>query len=102
MKLSDQITSLSGVGPAWQKKLQRLEIKTIKDLLWHFPFRYDDYSKTTPIAQLKIDQSVVIKGEVISISKTRSPRRRITIIEAILEDQTGSIKLIWFLPVRMR
>ena len=51
--LNTPIENLSRLGPATVKKLGKLKIKTVKDLLYHFPSRYDDFSNFTPISEIK-------------------------------------------------
>ncbi len=62
------VSSIKGVGPAWARKLTELGIKTVEDLLLHFPFRFDLRKQAQPIASLKFDGEATIAGEVISAS----------------------------------
>ncbi|MFA4818332.1 MAG: ATP-dependent DNA helicase RecG [Patescibacteria group bacterium] len=96
LSLLNPITNISGIGPAMAKKLATLEIFTVNDLLWHLPIRYEDYSQITPIKQLTAGDKVTIKGRVNLISARRSFKSRLTITQAVISDDTGSIKAIWF------
>src|ERR687896_600047 len=60
---------LPGVGPAVKKKLERLGLQTIGDLLGHRPFRYEEPVPERRIADLGRDEEVAIAGEVLSVSK---------------------------------
>ena len=51
--LKTELSALSGIGNIYTKKLNKLGIKTIKDLLMHFPHRYDNYSRVVKIIDLK-------------------------------------------------
>ncbi|MDO8424269.1 MAG: ATP-dependent DNA helicase RecG [bacterium] len=86
--------------PAIQKrflpKLKRLGLKTVKDLLWHFPTRYEDWSEISPIAELTAGDEKTVQGEVISIKSVRTPRRRMFIVEALISDSSGSTRAVWF------
>ncbi|MEX0919599.1 MAG: ATP-dependent DNA helicase RecG, partial [Candidatus Saccharimonadales bacterium] len=95
MKPSSQVSQLSGVGQALEKKLEKLGIFTIEDLLKHYPRRYDDFSKIIPIAQAN-PGNITIKGEIDQIVSRRTKRRGTTLTEAIISDDSGSIKAIWF------
>lgn len=77
-------------------KLKKLEIFTVGDLLWHFPFRYEDFSKVYNIADLEPGQQATIKGIVENVSVRRAWQRRMYITEAIISDDTGQIRAIWF------
>ena len=57
------VTTLKGVGPAVAAKLERLNITTAEDLLFHLPFRYQDQTKRTPIADLRPDGEGVVEGK---------------------------------------
>src|SRR3989344_3787893 len=94
--LSLPVEKLRNVGAKNLPRLKKLGIKTVKDLLWHFPARYDDYSRIMPIADLQPDERVNVQGTVMKISVRRIFPRRMTIIEALVEDDTGTIKAVWF------
>ena len=51
--LNDPISELWNIGDDYQARLEKLEIKKVKDLFFHFPYRYLDYSKITPINEIK-------------------------------------------------
>ncbi|MDD5430900.1 MAG: ATP-dependent DNA helicase RecG [Candidatus Pacebacteria bacterium] len=96
MELSAEISKISGIGPKFVKQFEKLKIKTVKDLLWHFPFRYDDYSKIVPIGELAINQPATIHGVINKISIRRSWKKNMIIVEALIIDDTGGIKAVWF------
>lgn len=94
--LDTKIENLSGVGKKTAKLLCNLEIDTVEDLLYYFPYRYDDFSQITPIEKIKSNTTANIVGEIELIQSKRSPRKRMSITEAIIKDESGSIKVIWF------
>jgi ATP-dependent DNA helicase RecG len=95
MQSTDLVTVIPGVGQSFATKLQRLDITTVGDLLYHFPFRYEDFRQQVPIGRLQVDETVTIKGSVWQIENTYTKRgKRIT--TAILNDGSGSVQLIWF------
>jgi len=94
--LETPIENLTRVGKTTAGRLKRLGLKTVNDLLYYFPFRYEDYSKVVAIKDLLPNQTVTIKGKIVLIENRRSHRKRMTITEALIEDNTGSIKVIWF------
>jgi len=94
--LDTQLSQIQGIGPKFTIKLNKLKITTVKELLWHFPFRYEDYSKIIPIDKLVLNEPATIQGVVQRINLRRTWRRKITIVEAIIADETGGIKAVWF------
>ncbi len=91
-----KIEQVNKVGPNYLKKLQKLKIDTVRDLFFHFPYRYDDFSKISLINQLKEGETATIQGEITQTKNTRIFPRRMTLTETLIEDQTGTIKAIWF------
>jgi ATP-dependent DNA helicase RecG len=78
------------------RRLEKMGIKTVGDLLWHFPTRYEDFSKVYAIADLEPGQQATIHGVVEAISSRHSWRRNMSIIEATIADESGSIRAVWF------
>ena len=96
MNLSTPISQIPRVGPVYQKKLKRLGVKTIQDLLYHFPHRYEDFSNVTPIAKLRADQNCSIKGKILKIEASRTWKKRMSLTQAVVEDNSGAVKVVWF------
>ena len=96
MDLTLPIEKLRNVGTRNLPRLHKLGIKTVRDLLWHFPARYEDYSQIIPIDDLAFEQKATIQGTVVKIDTRRIFPRRLVIVEAIIEDDSGSIKAVWF------
>ncbi len=87
---------ISRVGEATAKKMKKLGIESVHDLLFYFPFRYDDYTSLTPIAKLTAGASANIVGQIELIQNKRSWKRKMSIIEALITDGTETLKAIWF------
>ena len=64
MNLSTAISEIPRVGPQYQKKLKKLGIKTVGDLLFHFPHRYEDFSDIIPIQKLKKEKPSASKEKL--------------------------------------
>jgi ATP-dependent DNA helicase RecG len=94
--LGSPIKDLPGLGSTAVGDLGRLGVKTVRDLLWYAPFRYDDLSTTKPISSLRHDDVVTLRGVIKSISGRRSNNNRVHLTEAIFENETGAIKVVWF------
>jgi ATP-dependent DNA helicase RecG len=87
--------SLPGVGPKTQEKLSHLGIDSPRDLLYHIPHRYLDFSHSVPIAQAQVNQTITITGQVLSFQNVYT-RFHKNIQKARVGDSTGTIDLVWF------
>lgn len=87
------VTQLKGVGAYLATRLKKLNIHTIQDLLFHLPFRYQDRTQVTPIAQLKPGEYAVIEGQIQSVSVAKGKRKSLIIY---VSDITGHIFLRFF------
>ncbi len=94
-RLNAPVTTLAGVGPAFQKKLAALGLRTVRDLLEHRPRDYQRAVGETPISQLAIGQEAVIAGEVRRVF-ARPTRRRTTVLKAAVRDDSAEISAVWF------
>jgi ATP-dependent DNA helicase RecG len=96
INLNSSISQLKGVGKVISNKLYKLDIETVEDLLYYFPWRYDDIGETQKISQLMIDETASIQGEIELIQNKRSFKKRLNITEALISDDSGTIKVVWF------
>ncbi|MCX6813632.1 MAG: ATP-dependent DNA helicase RecG [Candidatus Azambacteria bacterium] len=94
--LDASIQNIRYFGPAAAKKLAKLKIKTARDLLYHFPFRYEDFSNFIPIADLKPNSQATACGIILNAKNIQIFRRRLVLTEIVIEDDSGAIKSVWF------
>jgi len=94
MTLDSPLTEIKGVGAELAKKYAILGISSVYDLINYYPKRYEDYSHTMPINRIK-PGAVTVKG-VIKQTSGRYVRRGMHITEAVISDETGSVRLVWF------
>lgn len=94
--LDTPVEKLKYVGPRFLPKLKKLGIKNIRDLLYHFPIRYEDYTETVKISDLEVNRKISLVAKVSDIENKRAWKKRMVITNALLEDETGSIKATWF------
>ena len=77
------------------RPLEKLGLKTIGDLLFYFPVRYEDFTRMSEIADLQPGQQVTIQAAIEDVRSFRT-RRGLTVIEAVLADESAAMKAIWF------
>jgi len=95
LNLKSPATAVRGVSSAQARKLQRLGVHTVEDLLYLFPRRYDDFSRLKTISQLQYGEDVTIIG-VVQEARNQQTRRGITLTKAVISDGTGTIEAAWF------
>lgn len=102
--LNASLTVLAGIGQSHARDLARLGLRTLGDMLYYFPRRYDDYSQLKPIHRLNYGDEVTVIGTVQTVT-SRPVRARAasimvgqspTITEAVINDGTGGLRLTWF------
>jgi ATP-dependent DNA helicase RecG len=93
--LDSPVTAISGIGPTQAKRLQRLGVYVIGDLLYFFPWRHEDYSKLKPIGKLQYGEQITIVGTIRS-TKLKRTRGGAAIVNTIVADGSGSIQATWF------
>ncbi len=94
--LNTDIANITRVGKTTAKRLNRLSIKTVRDLLFYFPWRYDDFTKLIPIDKLEPNTNANVVGQIELIQNKRSWKKRMYITEALISDDTETLKVIWF------
>lgn len=94
--LDTPLFEVLGARSVFLRHLERLGLRNIRDLLWHFPSRYEDFSKIYPIADLEPGQQATVQGIIEEVHLSRSWRKHMSIAEATIADETGSIRAVWF------
>ena len=94
--LATELQQIRGLSPTFLAKLTRLGIRTVRDIIFHFPTRYEDFSKVVAIAALMPGQATTIRGTVRTVELRRTWKKRMLLTEAVVSDETGGVKAIWF------
>lgn len=94
--LSTPLSSIHGIGPRFLQRFKKLGIFTVRDLLWHLPKRYEDFSSITEITNLSPREECTVEGTVKKISMRRAWHKRMFITESVIEDESGEIRVVWF------
>jgi ATP-dependent DNA helicase RecG len=93
--LQTPLQFVKGVGPRRAADLAKAGLRTVEDLLFRFPRRYEDRSRFQSIASLKPGAPAAVLGEVLQcgLSTTRRPGFRL--FTALVQDATGQVKVVW-------
>ncbi len=95
LRIDEPITVLKSVTPSKARALEKLGIKTIRDLIFYAPFRYMDFTNITQVSACKIGDKVNVLGTVDQIS-TRTVRYKMKVTEASIVDSSGVVMAVWF------
>ena len=87
------VTELKGVGQALADKLAKLGIRSVQDLLFHLPYRYEDRTRIVPIGSLRVGDVAVVEGEVMKADLVMGRRRS---LQVTLKDDSGFLALRFF------
>jgi len=93
--LDRTVDVLPGVGPAVKKRLAKLGLERVGDLVSYAPFRYEEPADEKRISELLIDEEAVVEVTVERFSSRRT-RRRLTVQTAVVSDNTGQVAAVWF------
>ncbi|MDO8435607.1 MAG: ATP-dependent DNA helicase RecG [bacterium] len=96
MDLGTPIAAFPRIGKTTAVRLKKLGLLHLEDLLFYFPFRYDDFSRIVPIIELKAGEVATIEGVITMIGNRRTSRSRKIITEVLIADDTGIIRVVWF------
>lgn len=96
LTLKTPIEAAPHVGPKTAERLKKLDIHYVRDLLSHWPYRYEDFRTITPIDSVMPGMSATVRGVIILIANRRSYKRRMIVTQALIKDDTGTAKILWF------
>ncbi|MBC5823264.1 MAG: ATP-dependent DNA helicase RecG [Candidatus Eremiobacteraeota bacterium] len=102
--LDSAVSTIPGVTAAIAAQLERLGVTTVRDLIRHYPYRYDDLRSITPVAEFTFDRTgdakgapeLNIAGTIIHVSHVRLRGRVRAKTTALVDDGTGKITAVWF------
>ena len=94
--LNKSIQYVKSVGEERAKLLNKLNVFTLKDMIYHFPRDYEDRSQKKKIYELNNEEKVTFEGILYSRISERRIRKGLTIYSAIIKDDTGTITATWF------
>jgi ATP-dependent DNA helicase RecG len=94
--LDAEVATLPGIGPKLTEACARLGLLTLGDLIEHVPHSYRDRADAVAIAELEIGEDATLIAEVRSVRLRPTRRRRLSIVEATVVDDSGELKASWF------
>ncbi len=90
------VSQLRGVGPARARELSRAGVRTIEDLLFHLPLRYEDRRQVRGVSEIVGEGGHTLVGTLRGLTEVRSARRGLAMVRGWFEDESGSLRVLWF------
>ena len=94
--LDSPVTLVHGVSAKIASRLKRLGVETVRDLLYCFPKRHENYSQVSKIADLAPGKENTVMGTVWEAHVTVRGPRRLKTTEAVISDDTGNVRVTFF------
>ncbi len=95
-RLAEPLTVLPGVGPATAGAAGKLGLAVLGDLLFHYPFRHEDFTSRKKIGELKYGEEATVAASVERVALARTRRRSLHLVRAVVRDETGYMQAVWF------
>ena len=95
MNLSDPVETLKGIGEKTAETLKKAGIKTVRDFFYNLPRNYENFQAATSISEMRPGK-VVVKGKIEKLTSRRARKRNLSIVEGIVRDNTGLVRVVWF------
>ena len=96
MAVNIPLKNIVQIRPTHEKALKKLGIETARGLLYYFPSRYETPSEAKTISGLATGATATAYGRISGLKTLKAFHKRIPMAEAMLTDDTGSIKVVWF------
>ncbi len=95
-KLENSVQYLKGIGPKKANLLNKIGIRTIEDIIYHFPRAYEDRRNLKKISALENGEKANLRVVICGAPRKYRPQRNMSIIKLPAKDETGFIYLTWF------
>ena len=96
MKLDSLLSAQLRLVEIQKKALSKMGVSTARDLLYYFPIRYGNTNQIKNIKSLIKGDDSTIFGRISKLKMSKAFIKKIPMSDAIVEDSTGKIKLVWF------
>jgi len=96
LEIDSPLTELRGIGPVRAGKLATTGLRTVRDLLHHLPFRYEDRRQLTSVGEAHEEGTFSLAARVGELKRIHLRRRGLSVVNGWLEDETGRLPAVWF------
>ena len=85
-----------GIGPKKKEALERLNVRTLRDLVYHFPREYEDLRHVMEISSIGVERKALVRSRVLMVIKGKGYGRKRT-LRLLTEDKSGRLEIIFFM-----
>ena len=96
LKIDSPLTELRGIGPVRGRELGAVGLRTVRDLLHHLPFRYEDRRQLTSVGDVQEEGTYSLAARIGELKRIRIRRRGLSVVRGWLEDESGRMPAVWF------
>ncbi len=90
------LEQVRGIGPARAGAFAAAGYRTVGDLLYHLPHRYEDRRSVVAVGEVRAPGEVTVRGRLSGLRAIRVRRRGLALVRGIVEDATGQLPVVWF------
>lgn len=95
MDMFDSVETLKGVGEKTAAILKKAGIKTVRDFFYNLPREYENFQAAASISEIRPGK-VVVRGKISDLKTRQAHRRRLSITEGVVRDNSGAVRVVWF------
>ena len=96
LEIDSPLTALRGIGPVRARTLSTVGLRTVRDLLYRLPFRYEDRRQLSTIGEVSVEGACTLSARITDLKRVRIRRRGLSLVKGWLEDESGRLPAVWF------
>ena len=96
MDLATPVEQAFRITPRQKSALARIGIRTVRDVLFHFPSRYESLGGLKQIRDLAEGEKASVIAEVVGLKAEKTWKKKLRIAEGVVRDATGTLGVVWF------
>ena len=96
LEIDSPLTALRGIGPVRARTLSTVGLRTVRDLLYRLPFRYEDRRQLSTVGEVSVEGACTLSARITDLKRVRIRRRGLSLVKGWLEDESGRLPAVWF------
>jgi ATP-dependent DNA helicase RecG len=97
LRLDSPLQDLPRISAVDVRRLHKLGLREVRDLLLHLPFGWESYGEPVPLQEVRPGTQATVLVQIERVSAKRTPRRRLQLTDALVKDDSGDrLAVVWF------